>query len=61
MNRKHRLKALYFFHKQLKVLIPKLNFAESIAHLCWSARRTKGTLKDSLDVLRNQKHYFQKK
>ena len=49
---KHRLKALYFFHKQMKQKIPKLNFAESISHMCWGARRDTGALKDSLDMLR---------
>ena len=31
---KYRLKALYFFHRQMKKVIPKLNFAESISHMC---------------------------
>ena len=31
---KYRLKALYFLHRQMKKVIPKLNFAESISHMC---------------------------
>ena len=55
MPYKHRLKALYFFHKQMKQKIPKLNFAESISHMCWGARRKKGVLNDSLDSLRKNR------
>ena len=50
---KYRLKALYFFHRQMKKVIPKLNFAESISHMGWGARRKKGVLNDSLDSLRD--------
>ena len=55
MPYKHQLKALYFFHKQMKQKIPKLNFAESISHMCWGARRKKGVLNDSLDSLRKNR------
>ena len=41
-----------FFHKQMKQKIPKLNFVDAISHMCWDARRKKGALKDSLDLLR---------
>lgn len=47
---KLRLQALYFFHQKMKAKIPKLCFAETISHMCWDGRRTKGALQDSLSA-----------
>jgi hypothetical protein len=44
----NKLKALYFFHKEMKKFVPKLCFAETVSHLCWDKRRKTGKLQDSL-------------
>ena len=36
----NKLKALHFFHRQMKTYAPKLCFAESISHMCWDKRRS---------------------